>query len=96
MVLLQYVGFNFNYLSYKDDLDLYTPRCHRLKSSAVFVKRCFSKQQLQREVLRYINSCATECNAIMLHTSPEASRMLELENGHASISTEISLAAGAK
>lgn len=43
-----------------------------------------------------MSSCATQCNAIMLHTSPEASRMLELENGRASISTVISLAAGAK
>lgn len=95
MVLIS-MFFYFNYLSYKDDLDLYIPRCHQLKSGAVFVKRCFSKQQLQREVLRYMSSCATQCNAIMLHTSPEASRMLELENGRASISTVISLAAGAK
>lgn len=31
MVLIQYVAFNFNHLSYNDDLDLYTQRVIDLK-----------------------------------------------------------------
>lgn len=57
----------------------FDPRHREHRSGTVYVKTYFTRRDLQREVVVYVDSCQTECNVMMMWMPPEASRMIEME-----------------